>query len=56
MCTFYRSENILYAQTGCFLDTVDKFELSITKTHGDNPHAKNYRAAIAFAKSMLEIK
>ena len=37
----------VYLQTGCFFGSIADFEAAITKTHGDNLHAVEYRAAIA---------
>jgi len=35
-----------YLQTGCFLGTRDEFLVAVTKKHGDNQHAQNYRLAV----------
>mgnify|MGYP001575590050 CR=1 FL=1 len=33
--------------TGCFTGTLAEFEAKVEKTHGDNKHARDYRAIIA---------
>ena len=53
MLTIYRSKNIIYAATGCFCGTLDKFADAVKKTHGDNDHARRYMAAIAFGRDAL---
>ena len=39
---------------GCFLGTLDEFAEKATATHGDNKHAKAYRAAVELAKVQME--
>jgi len=47
-------EDMLYAvknadcimiKAGCFWGTIDEFRAAVTKTHGDNKHARYYEAA-----------
>ena len=40
--------------TGCFRGTLEEFERAVLKTHGDNHHARSYRAAIAFLRTVTE--
>jgi len=35
---------------GCFKGTLDEFEAKVTKTHGDNQHAQDYRKWIEAIK------
>jgi len=42
-------------KTGRFIGSIDEFEASIKKTHGENNHAKEYAAAIAMCKAHIEI-
>ena len=37
-------------KTGCFWGTLSEFETALSKMHGDNQHARAYRAAIALAQ------
>ena len=49
--TFFRCKNeSVKVVCGCFFGTVDEFAAKVTKTHGNNAHAKNYQAAIESAK------
>ena len=41
----------LRLQTGCFFGTREQFEEKLTDTHGDNEHAKEYRAALALIEA-----
>ena len=34
--------------TGCFRDSLDKFQDTVTRTHKDNVYAREYQAAIVF--------
>src|SRR3990167_9222893 len=40
--------------TGCFRGTLEEVERAVLKTHGDNHHARSYRAAIAFLRTVTE--
>ena len=37
----------VYVKAGCFFGDLASFKEAVTKTHGDNKHAKNYLAACA---------
>ena len=39
--------------TGCFSGSAEEFAEAIARTHDGSDHAKNYLAAIDFAKTML---
>ena len=45
--------NSLMIKTGCFWGTADEFESAVEKTHGNNLHARAYRAALALARLTL---
>ena len=38
----------LRIRAGCFFGTRDEFEAAVTKTHGNNKHGRDYRAALVF--------
>jgi hypothetical protein len=40
---------------GCWSGTIEVFEKRIEDVHGDNAHGKSYRAAINFAKTVMQI-
>ena len=42
--------------TGCFTGTLEEFEAAVEKTHGDNQHGQDYRAAIAMMKAWSEAR
>jgi uncharacterized protein YjbI with pentapeptide repeats len=44
----------IYIKTGCFWGTIAEFETAVKTTHGDNAHAKAYRAAIVLIKVYFE--
>lgn len=49
--TFYRNKDeIIMVVCGCFHGTIDEFADQVAKTHGNNEHAKAYKAAIQLAK------
>ena len=51
--TWTRSDNCI--ATGCFRGTVKEFLAAVRKTHGDNEHAKAYRAAVKFIRAMEKL-
>lgn len=52
--TFYRrKDGVTMVVCGCFHDTIDAFEVQVAKTHGDNEHAVAYRAAVQFARAVM---
>ncbi len=45
-----------FVATGCFFGTKKEFLKKVKETHGDNKHAKKYRAVIKFAFTNFEVK
>jgi hypothetical protein len=43
----YITDKGLRLKAGCFFGTLAEFEAKLSETHGDNVHAKEYRAALA---------
>ena len=55
--TFFRNaDNGISVACGCFYGTIDEFAAAVTKTHGDNEHARAYRHAIEIAKLRIELE
>ena len=53
--TFFRDKSGgISVVCGCFIGTLDEFAEKVTATHGDNKHAKAYRAAVELAKVQME--
>jgi hypothetical protein len=48
--TFYFTDCHAMVVCGCFKGTLDEFEAKVTKTHGDNQHAQDYRKWIEAIK------
>ena len=48
--TWTRSDNCI--ATGCFRGTAAQFLVAVAATHGDNEHARAYRAAAAFLETL----
>jgi hypothetical protein len=48
-----RHEHGLMYKTGCFWGDEETFLAAIEETHGDNQHARAYRAAVELAKVVL---
>ena len=44
--TAYLTSEGVKLQAGCFYGTVDEFTAKLSEEHGDNVHAKEYRAAL----------
>ena len=42
-------------RAGCFFDTRDQFEIALAAEHGDNDHAKEYRAALVLIDKHAEL-
>ena len=52
--TFFRDEDgKIHVKCGCFLGDIDEFASAVTKTHGENKHAKAYQLAIQLAKECI---
>nr|DAH20623.1 MAG TPA: putative transferase, nesg, ydcK, Structural Genomics.38A [Bacteriophage sp.] len=54
--TFFRTKNLtIGVKCGCFKGDTDKFFEAVEKTHGNNKHARAYKAAIALAKLQIDL-
>ena len=47
-----KHEACVMVKAGCFWGNLDKFKAAVTKTHGDNSHARYYAAAC----NLIEVK
>jgi hypothetical protein len=52
--TFGLRDGAIYVRTGCFRGTLAEFAAAVAHTHGDNEHARAYRAACAMAETVLK--
>lgn len=50
--TLFSTDHGIYAKTGCFFGTLDDFSNAVTETHGENEHAREYRAVIDMIRVM----
>ena len=54
--TFFAcADGSIGVKCGCFYGSLDEFAETVRKTHGDNIHAKVYRAAIEAAKMRIHV-
>jgi hypothetical protein len=53
--TAYLTDAGLYLRAGCFFGDRATFEAALSETHGDNNHAREYRAALALIDAHAEI-
>ena len=53
--TMYHTDKGVFVMCGCFRGTLDEFAKKVEQTHGDNKHARDYKALIEFAKIKLEL-
>ena len=54
--TLFRcNDKSVKVKCGCFYGTMDEFAAKVTATHGDNAHAKAYRAVIELAKVKFDL-
>ena len=54
--TFFRTKHLtIGVKCGCFKGDTDKFFEAVEKTHGNNKHARAYKAAIALAKLQIDL-
>lgn len=54
--TFFRTKDLkIGVSCGCFQGDLDAFLRKVQKTHGDNNHAKAYRAAAEFARVAIDL-
>ena len=55
--TFFRTKTKeIFVKCGCFKGNIDEFKEAVTKTHGENKHAKMYLLAIELAKAQIELE
>ena len=47
----YTTDAGIMLKAGCFTGTIEEFEEKLTKEHGDNNHAQEYRAALELIKT-----
>lgn len=45
----------VFIRAGCFFGSLEKFEAAVKRTHGDNAHGAEYRAAIELIKAHAEL-
>ena len=48
--TIYHTDKGVFVSCGCFRGTLDEFAKKVEKTHGDNNHARDYKALVEFVK------
>ena len=54
--TFFRTKHLtIGVKCGCFKGDIDQFFEAVEKTHGNNKHARAYKAAIALAKLQIDL-
>lgn len=53
--TAYITDKGVMVQAGCFFGTASEFETACAETHGDNNHAREYKAALALIAAHAEI-
>ena len=54
--TFFRTKYLtIGVKCGCFKGDIDQFFDAVEKTHGNNKHARAYKAAIALAKLQIDL-
>ena len=56
LTTFFRTKYLtIGVKCGCFKGDIDQFFEAVEKTHGNNKHARAYKAAIALAKLQIDL-
>ena len=53
--TIYHTDKGVFVTCGCFRGTLDEFAKKVEETHGDNKHARDYKALVEFAKVKFEL-
>ena len=48
--TIYHTDKGVFVTCGCFGGTLDEFAKVVEKTHGNNNHARDYKALVEFVK------
>jgi len=52
----YDTDEGIMIKCGCFFGNIEEFIAKVSKTHGDNEHARNYLAMLDFAKVRFGMK
>ena len=50
----YKTDKGVFVSCGCFRGTLEEFAEKVEETHGDNRHARDYKALIEFVKKRYE--
>lgn len=53
---FFKADEGFYVRCGCFFGTIENFESRVKEVHAGTKHERDYLAAIAFAKVVLDYK
>ena len=53
--TIYHTDKGVFVACGCFRGTLDEFANKVVQSHGDNKHARDYKALVEFAKIKFEL-
>ena len=53
--TLYHTDKGVFVTCGCFRGTLDEFAKKVEETHGDNNHARDYKALVEFVKVKFEL-
>ena len=53
--TMYHTDEGVFVMCGCFRGTLDEFAKKVEQTHGNNKHARDYKALIEFVKVKFEL-
>ena len=53
--TIFHTDKGVFVMCGCFRGTLDEFAKKVEETHGDNKHARDYKALVEFAKMKFEL-
>ena len=53
--TIYHTDKGVFVTCGCFRGTLDEFAKKVEETHGDNNHARDYKALVEFVKVKFEL-
>ena len=53
--TILHTDKGVFVMCGCFCGTLDEFAKKVEETHGDNKHARDYKALVEFAKVKFEL-
>ena len=48
--TIFHTNKGVLVTCGCFRGTLDEFAKKVEETHGDNNHARDYKALVEFVK------